>query len=195
MGVNLHENGKQQESPINSFVVASGTLIIILCSLLDTCSWVLCVSPRSLRVMPPLTSPSALGLRLSSVIVLYRVVTCSHQCQHSRWTRQNIINHCLTIILKGEKEHFYRPCTQCHRIKTKLGISMFHRIWWWHYLTTFIFRCSYLVRCSGLVSGVTISWNLLQSESWEFDLIEQKTRIELKLTQNRPELWPGTWAW
>ena len=39
-----------------------------------------------------------------------------------------------------------------------------------------------VARCSGLVSGVTISWNLLQSESWEFDLIEQKTRIELKLT-------------
>ena len=51
MSVNLHENGKQQSRIINSFVAASGTLIIILCSLLDTCSRVLCVSPRSLSLL------------------------------------------------------------------------------------------------------------------------------------------------
>ena len=69
MSVNLHENGKQQESQsriINSFVAASGTLIIILCSLCWTPApefYVLVqgLSPSPCHAAPSLTSHPALS--------------------------------------------------------------------------------------------------------------------------------------
>ena len=123
MSVNLHENGKQQESQsvarssiINSFVAASGTLIIILCSRLDTCSRVLCVSPRSLALLvsrcslpdfsPALSCPQFSNRTFYNFLrCLYKVVTCpysQHLASHANFSSIIVLLKKTTILERLE---------------------------------------------------------------------------------------------
>ena len=123
MSVNLHENGKQQESQsvtrssiINSFVAASGTLIIILCSRLDTCSRVLCVSPRSLALLvshcslpdfsPALPCPQFSNRTFYNFLrCLYKVVTCpysQHLASHANFSSIIVLLKKTTILERLE---------------------------------------------------------------------------------------------
>ena len=116
MSVNLHENGKQQSRIINSFVAASGTLIIILCSLLDTCSRVLCVSPRSLALLvsrcslcdfsPALSCPQFSNRTFYNFLrCLYKVVTCpysQHLASHANFSSIIVLLKKTTILERLE---------------------------------------------------------------------------------------------
>ena len=185
MSVNLHENGKQQESQsvarssiINSFVAASGTLIIILCSRLDTCSRVLCVSPRSPALLvsrcslpdfsPALSCPQFSNRTFYNFLrCLYKVVTCpysQHLASHANFSS------IIVLLKKNDKSWKVRKhAPRRHKIHYKLilSISILYRSW--HYFTTLNFYFSqsesYLLSYSALHSGEVSCVAILQEFS------------------------------